>query len=70
MLGETFANPGFLWLLLLIPALGYLFWRRRRRMVTELRFSSLQPFSSIRAAGSRQRTESDHQSAPCQQGAD
>lgn len=48
MLGETFANPGFLWLLLLIPALGYLFWRRRRRMVTELRFSSLQPFSSIR----------------------
>jgi len=48
MLGETFANPGFLWLLLLIPALGYLFWRRRQHMVTELQFSSLQPFGGIR----------------------
>jgi Ca-activated chloride channel family protein len=44
MLGDRFANPEFLWLLVLVPALAYLFWWRRRRMVTELQFSSLQPF--------------------------
>jgi Ca-activated chloride channel family protein len=48
MLGDRFANPQFLWLLVLIPLAAYSFWRRRRTMVTELQFSSLQPFMKIR----------------------
>lgn len=44
MLGDRFANPEFLWLLLMIPGLIYDYWRRHRRMVTEVQFSSLQPF--------------------------
>jgi len=44
MLGDRFANPEFLWLLAVVPAVAYLFWWRRKRMVTELQFSSLQPF--------------------------
>ena len=44
MLGDRFVNPEFLWLLVLIPALAYLFWWRRKTMVTELQFSSLKPF--------------------------
>jgi len=47
MLGDRFANPELLWLLILIPAVAYYFWWRRRRMVTELQFSSLQPFERI-----------------------
>lgn len=46
MLGDRFANPEFLWLLAIIPALVYIFWRRRKTMVTELQFSSLQPFAT------------------------
>jgi Ca-activated chloride channel homolog len=48
MLGDRFANPEFLWLLAVVPALAYLFWWRRRRMVTELQFSSLEPFEKTR----------------------
>ena len=46
MLGDSFANPGLLWLLLLIPAAVFYWWWRRRRMVTTLQFSSLQPFQA------------------------
>jgi Ca-activated chloride channel family protein len=47
MFGDRFANPEFLWLLLLLPAAaGYLWWRRRHMRV-ELQFSSLQPFGSL-----------------------
>ncbi len=45
MLGDRFANPELLWLLLLVPALAYYFWWRRTKMVTEIQFSSLQPFA-------------------------
>ena len=44
MLGDRFANPEFLWLLAGVPLLAYYFWWRRRTMVAELQFSSLQPF--------------------------
>ena len=47
MLGDRFANPEFLWLLVLIPLTAYYFWWRRRQMVSELQFSSLQPFENI-----------------------
>jgi Ca-activated chloride channel family protein len=47
MLGNTFANPLFLWLLLLVPAIGYYLWWRRRKMSIELQFSSLKIFSRI-----------------------
>ena len=46
MFGDTFANPGILWLLLVIPAAVALYWYRRRRMVTDVRFSSLEPFKN------------------------
>ncbi len=44
MFGDGFAYPWVLWLLLLVPVLGFIFWRRRQKMVTEVTFSSLQPF--------------------------
>ncbi|HTP14048.1 MAG TPA: VWA domain-containing protein [Bacteroidota bacterium] len=44
MLGDRFANPEFLWLLAGVPLLAYYFWWKRRTMVAELQFSSLQPF--------------------------
>ena len=44
MFGDRFANPDFLWLLLAIPILAYDYWRRHRRMVTDVQFSSLQLF--------------------------
>ena len=44
MLGDRFANPEFLWLLVTLPVLAFAFWRRRRSMVSEIQFSSLQPF--------------------------
>lgn len=47
MFGDGFAYPWILWALLLIPLLGFLYWRRRRHMVTELTFSSLQPFDHM-----------------------
>ena len=47
MFGDGFAYPWVLWGLLLITLLGFLYWRRQRRMVTELTFSSLQPFDHM-----------------------
>jgi Ca-activated chloride channel family protein len=47
MFGDAFANPAFLWLLLLVPAVGYILWRRRRALTVELQFSSLHFFRSI-----------------------
>jgi Ca-activated chloride channel family protein len=47
MLGDRFANAEYLWLLALLPALAYFFWWRRKTMVTEIQFSSLQPFEQI-----------------------
>lgn len=44
MLGDAFANPEFLWLLLAIPLALGLFWYRRRRLVSDVRYSSLEPF--------------------------
>lgn len=45
MLGDMFAYPWMLWFLLLIPLLSLLYWRRKRTLVAEVTFSSLQPFS-------------------------
>lgn len=47
MFGDRFANPAFLWLLLLIPALAYYWWWRRRQLIVDVQFSSLQLFHSI-----------------------
>jgi Ca-activated chloride channel family protein len=44
MLGDSFANPAFLWLLLLIPAGAVYWWWRRRAMITTVQFSSLKAF--------------------------
>lgn len=44
MFGDSFANPGFLWLLLLIPAGVFYWWWRRKFMITTVQFSSLKPF--------------------------
>lgn len=44
MLGDSFVNPDFLWLLLLVPAAAVYWWWRRKTMVTTIRYSSLQPF--------------------------
>lgn len=47
MFGEAFAYPWVLWLLLLIPVLAFVYWRRRKRMVTDVTFSSVLPFDHI-----------------------
>jgi len=47
MLGDKFANPEFLWLLLLLPAIGYYLWWRRTKLTVTLQFSSLQIFKNI-----------------------
>ena len=47
MLGDRFANPEFLWLMLTLPVLAVVFWRRKRRMVSEVQFSSLQAFEKV-----------------------
>jgi|WetSurMetagenome_2_1015567.scaffolds.fasta_scaffold233094_2 Ca-activated chloride channel homolog len=47
MLGDKFANPEFLWLLLLLPAIGYSLWWRRKKLTVTLQFSSLQIFNNI-----------------------
>jgi Ca-activated chloride channel homolog len=47
MLGDKFANPEFLWLMLLLPAIGYYLWWRRKKLTVTLQFSSLQIFRNI-----------------------
>jgi Ca-activated chloride channel family protein len=47
MFGDGFAYPWVLWALLLIPVLAAVYWRRKKRMVTEVTFSSLQPFDHM-----------------------
>ncbi len=47
MFGDKFANPVFLWLLLLLPAIGYYLWWRRAKMNVILQFSSLQVLGKI-----------------------
>jgi Ca-activated chloride channel homolog len=47
MFGDGFAYPWVLWLLLLIPVLAFVYWRRRKQMVTEVTFSSVLPFDHI-----------------------
>jgi Ca-activated chloride channel family protein len=47
MFGDRFANPEFLWLLLLLPAIGYYLWWRRKKLTVTLQFSSLQIFKNI-----------------------
>jgi Ca-activated chloride channel family protein len=47
MFADGFAYPWVLWLLALIPALAVVYWRRRKRMVTEVTFSSVLPFDHI-----------------------
>jgi Ca-activated chloride channel family protein len=44
MFGDGFAYPWVLWLLLFIPVLAIWYWRRKQKMVTEVTFSSIQPF--------------------------
>jgi Ca-activated chloride channel family protein len=44
MFGDAFAYPWVLWLLLALPFVAFIYWRRRQRMVSELTFSSLQAF--------------------------
>jgi Ca-activated chloride channel family protein len=44
MFGDLFAYPWVLWFLLLIPLLGFIYRQRRKKMVAEMTFSSLQPF--------------------------
>jgi Ca-activated chloride channel family protein len=47
MFGDRFANPEFLWLLLLIPVIGFYLWRRRKQFSVELQFSSLSILSAV-----------------------
>jgi len=47
MFADGFAYPWVLWLLALIPALAFVYWRRRKWMVTEVTFSSVLPFDHI-----------------------
>jgi len=47
MLDVTFANKGFLFLLLLIPALSVWYYFRQRNRESDVRYSSLLPFSEI-----------------------
>ncbi|MBI3786786.1 MAG: BatA domain-containing protein, partial [Ignavibacteriales bacterium] len=48
MFGDSFAYPWMLWSLLLVPILAFAYWRRRKKMVTEIAFSSLKPFERIK----------------------
>jgi len=47
MFGDRFANPAFLWFLLLIPGAAYYLWWRRKKMMLVVQFSSLQLFKNI-----------------------
>jgi len=49
MFDVTFANKGFLFLLLLIPALSVWYYFRQKYRESEVRFSSLIPFSEVSA---------------------
>ncbi|MCX7983749.1 MAG: VWA domain-containing protein [Bacteroidetes bacterium] len=40
MVGDRFANPEFLWLLLLIPIVGYYWWKYEHKHILNLQFSS------------------------------
>lgn len=42
MLGDRFANPEFLWLFLLLPLLGYYWWKNERKQLLDIQFSSFQ----------------------------
>ncbi len=44
----SFANPGFLWALLLLPGLVYWYIRRHPRASSEIRFSTLGAFASVK----------------------
>jgi Ca-activated chloride channel family protein len=48
MSNVTFASPGFLFLLLLIPALGVWYWFRLRSKESYIRYPTLTPFASIK----------------------
>ncbi|MBI3788068.1 MAG: VWA domain-containing protein [Ignavibacteriales bacterium] len=48
MFGDSFAYPWMLWSLLLVPILAFAYLRRRKKMVTEIAFSSLKPFERIK----------------------
>ena len=48
MSGVTFANPEYLFLLLLLPVLGYWYWRKERRLLVDLQISSIRPFQLTR----------------------
>ncbi|MBI4417628.1 MAG: VWA domain-containing protein [Ignavibacteriales bacterium] len=45
--GDAFANPEFLWLLFLVPIAAAFWWRQRRRMITTIRFSSIEAFRAV-----------------------
>ena len=47
MFDVTFANKGFLFLLLLIPALSAWYYFRQKNRESDVRFSSLTPFSEV-----------------------
>ena len=44
----TFANPEFLWGLLLLPLLAFWYVRRQRQATSDVRYSTLRPFASLR----------------------
>jgi Ca-activated chloride channel family protein len=44
----TFANPEFLWGLIVIPLLVYWYIRRHRRVFSDVRFSTLQAFAAVK----------------------
>jgi Ca-activated chloride channel family protein len=43
----TFANPEFLWGLLLLPLLGFWYVQRHRQATSDIRYSTLRPFESV-----------------------
>ncbi len=46
MFGNSFGNPEFLWLLLSLPALAVYYWRRSKKKLVNLQYSSLRPFEN------------------------
>jgi Ca-activated chloride channel family protein len=48
MTGVTFANPGMLFLLLLVPVMAYWYWRKERTLLVDLQVSSVRPFQLAR----------------------
>ncbi len=47
MFGDRFANPEFLWLLLVVPAVGYYWWKQERNKLVDIQFSSFQLFQQL-----------------------